>query len=45
MDIYAGLVGIPFLFLYKYIHPNKEKRQILGDGEEGRPKILEEDDV
>eukprot|EP00957_Ditylum_brightwellii_P156034 11876390-Ditylum_brightwellii.AAC.1 len=45
MKIYASLVGIPFPSLYKYIHPNEEKRHILGNGERGRRKLLKLEDV
>ena len=39
--IYAGLVGIPFNTLYRYIHPDEEKRQKLGNGERGRKKLVD----
>ena len=39
--IYAGLVGIPFNTLYRYIHPDEEKRQKLGNGERGRKKLID----
>ena len=39
--IYAGLVGISFNTLYRYIHPYEEKRQKLGNGERGRKKLID----
>jgi len=39
--IYAGLVGIPYNTLYRYIHPDVEKRQKLGDGNRGRERLME----
>ncbi|KAK1739421.1 hypothetical protein QTG54_009964 [Skeletonema marinoi] len=45
MQVYAGLIGIPFNSLYKYLNPNKDERRILGNGERGRPKLLGVDDV
>ena len=39
--IYAGLVGIPYNTLYRYIHPNEKKRQKLGNGERGRKKLID----
>jgi len=44
-SVFAGLVGIPYHTLYKYIHPEEGKRRILGNGERGRQKLLDNDDV
>ena len=42
-NVYAGLVGIPYNTLYKYIHPDEGKRKTLGNGRRG-PNILVEDE-
>ena len=45
MHTYALKVDIPYKSLYKYIHPNVEKREQLGDGSRGSAKLLTDDDV
>ena len=42
LSVYATLVGIPFHTLYKYCHPDPTKRQTLGNGNRGRPKLLDD---
>ena len=42
---YAVLVEIPYQSLYKYVHPDEEKRKVLGNGDRGRKRLLQSDDV
>jgi hypothetical protein len=41
-NFFAGLVDIPYNTLYKYIQPNEVTRRILGNGDRGPPKLLED---
>ena len=43
--MYAFVVGIPYKNLYRYITPNIDKRQELGDGARGSTKLLTDGDV
>ena len=43
--LYAGLVGIPFSTLYRYICPAEDKRRILGNGERGKKKLISNDNI
>lgn len=43
MHVYTDLIGIPYDSLYRYIHPNKEKQKILGNGERGQHKLMGND--
>ena len=43
--IYARHVGIPCKTFYKYIHPDKTKRLVLGDGSRGKTKLLTDNEV
>ena len=42
---YAVVVGIPYKTLYRYITPNIDKRQELGDGARRSAKLLTDGDV
>ena len=43
--LYAGLVGIPFSTLYRYICPAEDKIRILGNGERGKKKLISNDNI
>jgi hypothetical protein len=43
--IYAHHVGIPCKTFYKYVHPDKTKRLVLGDGSRGKTKLLTDNEV
>ena len=40
--IYANRVGIPRDSIYRYIHPDANKRKLLGDGSRGQGKNNDE---
>ena len=42
---YAVVVGIPYKTIYRYLTPNIDKRQELGDGARGSTKLLTDGDV
>jgi hypothetical protein len=45
LRVYANLVDVPYDTIYKYVHPDVDKRRILGNGERGRKKLMGDDDV
>ena len=44
LHTYANLVDIPFDTIYKYVHPDVDKRRTLGKGERGRKQLLSDGD-
>ena len=44
-SLFSAIVGIPLKTLAPYVHPNKKRRWILGNGLRGKEKVLTGGDV